>query len=99
MCDNLTNDNLKCSDDGSVLEIKKAYISDDFEELLKCGLDVRGFQNPCTTYPDLFKTTKLKCDGRRSCNISNFLVVDTCPTHKRYFHVEFSCRANHTKGE
>ena len=99
MCDNLKNSNLKCIDDGSVLEIKEAYIGQDFDELLKCGWDVRDFQNPCKTYPDVIKKTKLKCDGRKSCNINDSLVVETCPNHKRYFHVEFSCQANLTKGD
>ena len=99
MCQDLKKDTLECTDDGSVLEIHKAYIGQDVQELFKCvGYDVSIFQDPCTIYPDMTKKTKLRCDGRRSCNIRDSLVVDECPTHVRSFNVEFSCQVNQTKG-
>ena len=98
MCQNLT---LECKD--NVLEIHKAFIGQDFQELFDCvGYDVRPFQDPCT-FSDLTKGTKIKCDGRQSCNISDTFdsleVKETCPTHVKSFNVEFSCQANQTEGK
>ena len=97
MCGDLKKDTLECTE--NVLEIHKAYIGQDVQELFKCvGFDVSYFQNPCTGYPDLTKKTKLRCDGRQSCNVSDSLIVNVCKTHFRSFNVEFSCQVNRTKG-
>ena len=103
MCEDLKHDVLQCPDDGNVLEIYKAYVGQDVQELFKClGYDVSFFQNPCTSFPDMTKKTKLKCDGRKSCNINESLsdrhVLSTCRSHKKSFNVEFGCRVNSTKG-
>ncbi|CAB4002888.1 Hypothetical predicted protein [Paramuricea clavata] len=99
MCLDLKKDTLYCTDDGSVLEIHKSYIGQDVQELFKCvGYDVSDFQNPCADDRDMTKKTKVKCDGRRSCNINDSLLVDECSRLVRSFNVEFSCQANRTEG-
>ena len=102
MCLNdVKKETLECSEDGDVLEIHEAYIGQDLHELFKCfKRDVSIIQNPCKNYPDKIADTKLKCDGRRSCSLRGSLEVPSysCPDHLRYFHVEFSCKANETEG-
>ena len=99
MCQDLKKDTVECTDDESVLEIHKAYIGQDVQELFKCvGYDVSDFQTPCSDDRDMTKNTKVKCDGRRSCDISDSLLVDECSTLVRSFNVEFSCQANRTEG-
>jgi hypothetical protein len=99
MCQDLKKDTVECTDDESVLEIHKAYIGQDVQELFKCvGYDVSDFQTPCSDDRDMTKKTKVKCDGRRSCDISDSLLVDECSTLVRSFNVEFSCQANRTEG-
>jgi hypothetical protein len=99
MCQDLKKDTVECTDDGSVLEIDKAYIGQDIQELFKCvGYDVSIFQDPCSDDRDMTKKTKVKCDGRRSCDIGDSLLVDECIRHIRSFNVEFSCQANRTEG-
>ena len=100
MCENdVEKETLECLNDGEFLEIHKAYIGQDVQVLFGCvGFDVSLIQNPCSDFPDKTKETKLKCDGHRSCSIRGSLEVNTCTNHRRYFHVEFSCKTNETKG-
>lgn len=93
-------DTFECQDEITMLEIHSAIIGQDEEPLYQCtGLNATVYQQPCTDYPDMTKVTKLKCDGRKSCNISGSLEhVTTCERHLRYFDVIYSCQANQTKG-
>ena len=100
MCEDRKEATLECSDYGTVLEIHKAYVGQDVKELLKCvSDDVSPFQSPCTQYPDRTIWTKIKCDGRLSCNISDLPNVDVCPSHAKSFIVEFVCQIKKTEGK
>lgn len=99
MCDDKQNNTLHCPDEGTVLEVHSAIISQEEKQLEECFyVGITKFQNPCN-FPDQTKETKIKCDGNRTCSLEGALNVDICSRLKKFFDVTYSCRVNRTTTE